>query len=83
MSSHNIQARFGSAIRDRRIELAWSQDDLAGQCGLKRTYLSDVERGERNVSLVNVFRLAKALGVGVTDLMGRCEKRPLNVGCQG
>ena len=45
----------------------YSQEELAGRAKLHRTYVGSVERGERNVSLVNLDRLAKALGVNVGD----------------
>jgi transcriptional regulator with XRE-family HTH domain len=52
---------FGSRIRQLREELDWSQDQLAEQADLHRTYISGLERGERNVSVLNILRLARAL----------------------
>lgn len=60
---------FGSAVRTRRLELDFSQEDLAERSGLHRTYIGGIERGERNISLINVLRLAKALEVTPSDLM--------------
>jgi transcriptional regulator with XRE-family HTH domain len=57
----DIRERFGDAVRARREELGLTQEDLAGRAGIHRTYLSDVERGSRNISLVNIERLAAAL----------------------
>jgi transcriptional regulator with XRE-family HTH domain len=52
---------FGQHIRELRKSKKWSQDELAFQAGLDRTYISGVERGERNISLVNIYRLLKSL----------------------
>jgi transcriptional regulator with XRE-family HTH domain len=69
----DIRARFGIAIRKRRNELTISQEDLAERAGLHRTYISDLERGKRNVSLENLEKLAKALNLSISDLMMRVE----------
>ncbi len=52
---------FGSRVRELREGLGWSQDKLAEGAGLHRTYISGLERGERNVSVLNILRLARAL----------------------
>ena len=67
----DIRVRFGNAIRKRRIELHLSQEDFAEQAGLHRTYISDLERGRRNISLENIEKLAKALRLSMSDLMKR------------
>ncbi len=54
---------FGLHIRQAREALGWSQDELASRSGLHRTYVGAIERGERNVSVLNDRRLADALGV--------------------
>ena len=63
-----IATQFGSAVRKRRLRLGLSQEDLANLSGLHRTYISSVERGQRNVSLVNIERLAESLGVDIQTL---------------
>jgi transcriptional regulator with XRE-family HTH domain len=60
---------FGRRLRAQRTELGWSQMDLAERAGMHFTYLSSVERGERNISLVNILRVANALGVDPGDLL--------------
>ena len=64
----DIRIRFGQAGRKRRQELGISQEDLAALAGMHRTYLGDIERGKRNVALVNVERLAAALNVPIAAL---------------
>jgi len=56
-------------IRERRISLGLSQEALAERCGLHRTYIGSVERGERNVSIDNIERIAIALEVDARDLI--------------
>jgi transcriptional regulator with XRE-family HTH domain len=63
-----INQRFGKAIRRRRRELDFSQEELAERAELHRTYISDIERGERNPSLENIEKLAKALGISIARL---------------
>lgn len=59
----DIQKQFGSKIRNLRKEKGISQEELAFRSELHRTYISDIERGARNVSLKNIEKIAKALGV--------------------
>jgi transcriptional regulator with XRE-family HTH domain len=59
----NIKATFGIRVRDLRQAKGISQEALADKAGLDRTYISSIERGKRNVSLLNIELLAKALGV--------------------
>lgn len=65
----DVQVRFGERLREVRLEKELSQEKLAELAGLHRTYVSSVERGERNISLVNIEKLAVALGVSLKDLM--------------
>jgi transcriptional regulator with XRE-family HTH domain len=64
----NIKQRFGKAIRRRRRELDFSQEELAEKADLHRTYISSIERGSRNPSLENIEKLAKALNISVSAL---------------
>ena len=61
---------FGERLRELRRGKGLSQESLALLCGLDQTYLSGIERGRRNVSLVNIHRIARALGLPARDLMG-------------
>jgi transcriptional regulator with XRE-family HTH domain len=54
---------FGATVRKLREEQGLSQEAFADLCGLHRTYIGGIERGERNIGLLNLLRIAKALGV--------------------
>ena len=64
----DIRIRFGLAVRKRRHELGISQEVLAERSGLHRTYVADIERGTRNVSIANIEKLATALEVRLSEL---------------
>lgn len=66
--TNHILSRFGQKVRAVRKGKNLSQEDLAGRSDLDRTYIGGVERGERNISLINIEKLAKALGVDAKDL---------------
>ena len=59
---------FGERIRALRQNRGLSQERLAEMAGVHRTYLSSLERGERNVSLDNIYAIAEALGVSPAEL---------------
>ena len=67
----DIRIRFGRAIRRIREEQEINQEEAAERCGLHRTYYSGIERGVRNVSLVNIERIAKGLKTSLPDLFTR------------
>lgn len=64
----NLLLSFGKKIRLLRMSQNLSQEDLAILCGLDRTYISSLERGQRNVSLKNIAILASALRITLPDL---------------
>ena len=64
---------YGQALRELRGERGISQERLAHLAGLDRTYVSGIERGERNPSLTNILKLADVLDVRVSDLAARAE----------
>jgi len=66
-----VQRAFGDRVRILRKGRGHSQEELADLCGLHRTYIGSVERGERNVTLVNIVRIAQALKVNPSELLGR------------
>lgn len=69
MKPPDSQVAFGQALRHLRVDRGLSQEDLAAAAGLHRTYVGSVERGERNVSLLNILVLARAVGVSGADLL--------------
>ncbi|HEU6449409.1 MAG TPA: response regulator [Verrucomicrobiae bacterium] len=64
----DVKKTFGSLVRARRNQLGISQEELAERADLHRTYVSDVERGSRNISLENIERLALALDISIPSL---------------
>jgi transcriptional regulator with XRE-family HTH domain len=73
-SHRDIRERFGFSVKDRREQLGLTQEDLAHRAGIHRTYLSDIERGSRNVSLINIERIAAALSLAVSELFQVVER---------
>ena len=65
--------KFGKQVRQLRKALGLSQEDLAELTDLHRTYIGGIERGERNVALINIVRLAKALKVSPSELLKGIE----------
>jgi len=65
----DIQKKFGDRLREIRKQKGLSQEGLAFKCGLHRTYISDIERGSRNISLKNIERIAKSLGISPKALL--------------
>ena len=66
--SPNLLRRFGQRVRDLRRSRGLSQEDFAEQCGLDRTYIGGVERGERNISLKNIEQITAALDMSISRL---------------
>ena len=69
MADKDILQRFGNRVRRLRKDCEWSQEDLAAECGLDRTYVGGIERGERNVALRNIEKIAGALEVSISELL--------------
>lgn len=65
----NLPKRFGGRVRELRKRAGFSQEAFADHCGLDRTYIGGVERGERNISLRNIGIIALSLGVPLSTLM--------------
>ena len=68
MASADIRVRFGRTVRGRRQKLGVSQEEFADICGLDRTYMGGIERGERNLSLVNIEKIALGFQITLAEL---------------
>lgn len=73
MASTDPKLLFGHRLAMLRKEKGWSQEQLALQSGLARSYLGGVERGQRNIALENIVKLARTLEVSAAVLMDFCE----------
>jgi transcriptional regulator with XRE-family HTH domain len=71
----DVLERFGKRLREVREGVGVSQEKLAEMAGLHRTYVSSVERGKRNISLLNIERLAGALRIPMAELMPDGKKK--------
>ncbi|MFO1483904.1 MAG: helix-turn-helix transcriptional regulator [Verrucomicrobiaceae bacterium] len=69
MPKLNARQRFAANLKEQRLAKGLSQEDLADLCGLHRTYVGSVERGERNISIDNMERLAQSLDVPLEKLI--------------
>jgi len=63
----NIQQKYGINVKKFRINKEWSQEKLALNADLDRTYIPGIEKGERNVSIVVIEKIAIALGIDIKD----------------
>ena len=70
----NLQRKFGLVLKELRLEKGLSQESLANQSDIDRTYISDIEKGERNISLKIIERLAETLQISLSELF---KKRKL------
>lgn len=70
-----LLAEFGSRLRAARHEVGLSQEGLADQAGLHRTYIGSVERGERNISLLNIVAIATELDIDPAQLVAELRWR--------
>jgi ribosome-binding protein aMBF1 (putative translation factor) len=67
-TNNDLERQFGERIKHLRISVSMSQEELSFRSGLHRNYISDVERGRRNISLKALNKLAKGLGITMRDL---------------
>ncbi len=69
MAAPDIKYQVGDGLRRLRERKGWSQEDLGFESGLHRNYVGGIERGERNVGIENIAKLARALGIRPRDLL--------------
>ena len=70
----SLRKKLGQAIRRLREKAGVSQETFAHQCGLARSYMGAVERGEKNVSIDNIEKIAKGLRVRTWELLAEAER---------
>ena len=63
-----IEMRFGQRVKELRLKQNISQEELAFRCGLSKNYISDVERGTRNISLKSIEKIADGLAIRIKEL---------------
>ena len=68
MTPLDVRVRFGRTVRGIRQKLGVSQEEFADMCGLDRTYMGGIERGERNLSLVNIEKIALGFRITLAEL---------------
>ena len=69
MPKNDILIVFGRRVRELRKDAGWSQEEFADEVGLDRTYIGGIERGERNLALRNIHRIAQTFDMTVAELM--------------
>ena len=69
--AEDIRIRFGIRLRKLRLKRGWTQVQMAERLGLDRSYLADVERGKRNISILNLEVIANGFGISIYQLFSR------------
>lgn len=80
---NDLLKRLGQRIRELRNEKGWSQEEFADVCGVHRTYMGHLERGEKNLSFRSIMRVASALDVPLSVLFSGIETAELETGVSG
>lgn len=65
---NKIEIKFGQRVKELRLRQNISQEELAFRCGLSKNYISDVERGTRNISLKSIEKISDGLAIGIKEL---------------
>ena len=65
----DVLIKFGKKVRNERLKLGLSQEDLASRAKVHRTYIGMIERAEKNITLINIEKISKALGVSSNELI--------------
>lgn len=68
MNKEKILEKFGLRVREERLKMGLSQESLAAKAGVHRTYIGMIERAEKNITLMNIERIAKALKISINNL---------------
>ena len=75
MGVQEILVTLGQRIRELRLKRGYSQEAFADHCGVHRTFMGTVERGESNLSFSNLVKVSKALGITLSQLLSGIERR--------
>lgn len=75
MSESSLAKRLGLVIRHLRLEAGMSQEEFAHQCGLHRTYIGSIERGEKTITIETADKIAQALGISLSEMFQQLENR--------
>lgn len=73
MKKKRLLIKFGEKVRGERKRRGWSQEDLATNAEVHRTYIGMIERGEKNITLENIEKICNALGLTVKDFFGNFD----------
>lgn len=68
IDNYSIQKKFGSRVRNLRKKSGLSQESFADKCGFHRTYMGCIERGEKNLTIINIEKISLALNISISDL---------------
>jgi len=74
LMNKKLSAKFGEVIRELRKERSLSQEELADKADVHRTYVGMIERGEKNITIENIQKLAKALNVSLKSIFEKLDK---------
>ena len=67
--SKTLLEKFGQKVREERLKQNLSQEELAAKAGVHRTYIGMIERAEKNITLLNIEKISKALGINISKLL--------------
>jgi len=67
--SKTLLEKFGQKVREERLKQNLSQEELATKAGVHRTYIGMIERAEKNITLLNIEKISKALGIKISKLL--------------
>lgn len=73
INEEDVKRKFGDTLRHFRLVKGYSQEELASKTGMHRTYVSDVERGDRNLSLVNIMKICEVLSIPTSHFFKHME----------
>jgi len=71
---------FGEAVRRHRLALGYSQEAFGDACGIDRSYIGGIERGEHNLALLNILRIVETLGLQPSEFFKSMEKHARGLG---